>query len=155
MAMSSVPKGLTRSENRAYHWLKAQGVKVLRFNRAGTPDFETDKGFYEVKRPSGSRTLTFTFGQIEKILATNAKVLVFTESREEPITVIEASELDKPVAKGFVIKTIQLTSLHITITEEGTQELIRKYTEWLGMTPSSVVALAMRENLPELPRSRQ
>lgn len=43
-----------------------------------------------------------------------------------------------------------MTTLHITITEEKTRQLIEEYAKKLGVKPASVVGLAMRRALPEV-----
>lgn len=93
---------MSESEEAAYRWLKRDGCKNIVFRQRDTPDFLTDKGGFEVKRPIG-RTIVFTANQVQKVKEAKAKVLVFTDTGLKPLTIIPPNELERGIHNGFIV----------------------------------------------------
>jgi len=107
---------LHKTEELAYNWLLRKGWKPedIVYQRIKTPDFLTRKGNFEVKRAyitkKGNVKILLTDRQIEQIQKNDAKILVFTENKEEPIAIIEPSQTSQAIVGEVMISKITYKS---------------------------------------------
>ena len=90
---------MNRSEKAAYNWLRKHIPTCdIVFQKRNSPDFITNIGEgYEAKLLR-SNAITFTAGQLDKLLSLgNVDILVMEQGSQEPIAIIPIAELrDKP-----------------------------------------------------------
>jgi hypothetical protein len=89
---------MTKSEQNAYDWLVKQKHQNITFYHQKTPDFITDKGYYEIKMPTKTNAIYFGASQIDWLLTyPTSMVLLFNTNSLEPISIIPSIDLkDKP-----------------------------------------------------------
>jgi len=127
-----MPK-MNKTEEKAYEWLKKTGHKHIIF-RGKTPDFQTDKGFYEIKRGYVTRTqlikILFSYNQREIIHKSGATTLVFLDDKPDPIAQIKPEDIFKDRIKNIILYDIEKNKRHIVFRiDKDDLEKIKKLVE--------------------------
>jgi hypothetical protein len=95
---------MNKTERLAYEWLRARYGEVIYQKRA--PTFLTDGGGFEVKRAyplkAGGVKIIFQSGERERLIGEGCRVLVFSESKGEPVEVLSPEDLKGKMARGVV-----------------------------------------------------
>jgi len=152
-----MPK-MNKTEKKAYEWLKKTGHKHIIF-RGKTPDFQTDKGFYEIKRgyvmSTQSIKILFSYNQRELIQKNNAITLVFLDDKPDPIAQIKPQDIFKERINNIILYDIEknMRIINVRIEPEDLEKIRefvreRKYESVNNFIRMAIIEKIKRESEP-------
>lgn len=143
-------KSMSMTEKKAKRWFLSQGYKEneIKYNWSGYPDFKLSDGTcYLIKRLYGN-SIDIKREEYESCKETNASILVFKDSKNEPVLEIPITKLEEGQRQyeGIWIKwvdknpyvTIKLDAetleliKEMRISTEGWNDIIRRLVEESG-----------------------
>ena len=144
---------MNKSEIKALDYLKRTEHKDIIFRSNKTPDFKTNKGYFEVKRgyklkTNGDVKILFYPDQINKIIKCNGDVLVFLDEND-PVDIIKPSELKLEKIRHIIITDLDKSKYTKTTIMVNPDHI--KYIRDNGMTLSGFV----RKELNKLKEERK